>query len=180
MFQPNKFLDPKQVLFQAKVSPGQTVVDLGAGNGFYALESAKLVGDKGLVYVVDILEAALNYVASTGRMQKLRNIKTIRADLDQTTACQEIPTGTADFVIAANVVHQLKKPMSLVEQAFRVLKTGGKLLVVEWNKQPSPFGPDFNPRVDVDEAKALAAANSFQPAGQVETDRYHYGLVFIK
>ena len=51
-----KFLDPEKVLFHSGLTKAQTVVDLGTGSGFYAVAASKIVGERGRVYVFDILE----------------------------------------------------------------------------------------------------------------------------
>jgi ubiquinone/menaquinone biosynthesis C-methylase UbiE len=175
-----KFLDPERILFSAGLTAGQTVVDLGAGSGFYSLAAGKLSGDQGLVYSVDILERALEHVASEGRVKGLRNLKTLRTDLEQSNSCKAIPTGTADLVILANILHQIRKPEVLFAESYRLLKTGGKLLTVEWNDQPGPIGPPVAERMGQKQLIKLATSSNFKEAGLVPADIYHYGLVFIK
>jgi len=68
----------------------------------------------------------------------------------------------------------------LFAESYRILKTGGKLLVVEWNDQPSPIGPAASERMPVSQIKKLAASSNLKEAGVVPADAYHYGLVFIK
>src|SRR3989344_2387706 len=121
-----RFLDPEKILFQSGLSSGQMVADLGAGSGFFALASSKIVGDNGAVFVVDIMEHALNNVASEARLKNLRNIRPIRADLEKETACKDIPSGQADLVIFANVLHQIKNQEKLMKQAYGLLRTDGK------------------------------------------------------
>lgn len=175
----NKFLNPEQILFGAGLSMGQTVVDLGAGSGFYATAAAKLTGDTGNIYVVDVMDSALDHVSAEARLRGYRSIKTIRADLEKDDV-SEVPTGCADMVVLANVIHQLNNRKSLFALAYRMLKTGGKLVVVDWNTFPSPIGPSISSRVDEGEVSQTAAHSSFKPAGKLTTDKYHYGLVYIK
>lgn len=181
MFQPGtKFLDPERVLFQSGLGKNQVVADLGAGSGFYAIASGKIVGDGGSVYVVDIMESSLNHVASEARLKAIRNIKTLRADLEQPGAVNSIPSGTVNLVIFANVLHQVKNREKLFDDAYRLLQTGGKILIVEWNEQVGSFGPPAAERITEAEAKQLADKKSFKFSGKLETDRYHYGLIFSK
>ncbi len=181
VFDPSlKFTDPEKILFAAGLTAGQTAVDLGAGSGFFSLAAAKIVGEQGMVYPVDILETALDHIAAEARMKGLRNIKTARADLEQTESAAIIPPGTIDFVIVSNILHQLRNKNNLFLEAYRLLKTGGKLLVLDWNDQPSPIGPAAAERVSPAEALKLVQAANFKPAGEVPSDVYHYGLTFIK
>lgn len=181
VFDPShKFLDPEKLLFSAGLTAGQIVADLGTGSGFYTLAAGKIVGEQGLVYSTDILETALDHVAAEGRLKGLRNLKTFRCDLEQASSCLTIPTGTVDMVILANITHQLKNQTALFAESYRVLKTSGKLVVVEWNDQPAGFGPSASDRVSVDQIRKLAGQAVLKEAGTLPTDPYHYGLMFIK
>lgn len=181
VFQPGtRFLDPEKILFQAGLRPGQLVADLGAGSGFFAVASSKMVGETGQVYVVDIMEQALNHLSSEARLKGLRNIHTIRADLEESRACKDIPQGAVDLVILANILHQIKNKQVLLDESYRLLKTGGKLLVIEWNTDPSPIGPRANERVYEPEVLKLAEKSALKKVSRIDADRYHYCFLFAK
>jgi ubiquinone/menaquinone biosynthesis C-methylase UbiE len=174
-----RFLSPAEVLFRTGLAAGQNVVDLGAGSGFFALASGKMVGNEGTVYVVDVLEKSLEHVAAEARLNKLRNLKTIRHDLEKGEV-DEIPGGVADLVVVANLIHQIKHTEHLMNEIYRVLKTSGKLLVVDWNSRPVSFGPKASERVSENQVKELAGKYSLKFNENVETDEFHYGLIFTK
>ncbi|OGE73605.1 MAG: hypothetical protein A3I07_01080 [Candidatus Doudnabacteria bacterium RIFCSPLOWO2_02_FULL_42_9] len=175
-----KFIDPEKVLFAAGLTSNQTVADFGAGSGFYSLAAAKIVGDGGMVYSLDIQEPVLDHIAAEARLKKLRNIRTIQADLEQKEAIKEIPAGTVDLVLLVNISHQLKNLVNIYAEAYRVLKSGGKVLVVEWNDQPGPVGPTSGTRITESEVSKAAIKATFKPAGTLHVGSYHYGLIFIK
>jgi len=122
----------------------------------------------------------LSNVVSEARIRNLRNIKTIRTDLEQPESCKAIPSGISDVVVLANVLHQITDKTNLLAEVYRLLKTSGKLLLVEWNDQPAPIGP-----VSADRLKEAAVLDMVQAASlkfvrKLETDRFHYGLIFTK
>src|SRR3989344_678906 len=176
----SKFLDPQKILFAVGIANGQTLADLGAGSGFYSLTAGKLVGEQGLVYSVDILDSALGRIASEARVQGIKNIKTMLCDLEQARSCQQIPTGSVDVVLMANSSHQITNLNNLFAEAYRLLKTGGKLLVIEWNEEPSVLGPASKQRISSQEVRKTAAKATLKEVGTIPADTYHYGLVFIK
>ncbi len=181
IFDPSrKFLDPEKVLFAAGLSSGQTFADLGSGSGFYSLAAAKIVGEQGTVYSVDILESALDHTAAEARLKGLRNIKTLMCDLEQAQACKQVSAGTVDMVLFANITHQIKNRANLFAEAYRILKTGGKLVVIEWNDQPSPIGPVAAERISESETTTLARKAALKSSGTLSVDPYHYGVIFIK
>jgi ubiquinone/menaquinone biosynthesis C-methylase UbiE len=175
-----KFLDPEKVLFASGLSAGQSFADIGAGSGFYSVAAAKITGEQGMVYSVDILGPTLDHIAAESRLKGIRNIKTLQCDLEQKNACHIISTGSMDMVLFANIAHQVKKSANLFAEAYRLLKTGGKLVVVEWSDQPGPIGPPADQRISAVRITKLSADAAFRSAGNITTDIYHYGLVFIK
>jgi ubiquinone/menaquinone biosynthesis C-methylase UbiE len=174
------FINPEKILQQAKLTIGETVVDLGTGSGFYALAAARLVGGQGKVYVLDILESALSHVTSEAKLKSYKNIESLRCDLEEPNSCQRIPDAEADFVIMGNITHQLANRDNLMKEIYRMLKTRGRLLIVDWNDKQNPVAPPDKVRVTEDEAKELANSNNLKFVNHVNTDAHHYGLLFIK
>jgi ubiquinone/menaquinone biosynthesis C-methylase UbiE len=177
---PSRFLDPAAVLMGAQLKPGDRFVDFGCGNGFYAVPAAKLVGSEGTVIAVDILDDALEATASAAQFHNLRNIKLLRCDLESPLACK-IPPGSCDMALAANIMHQAKAKEEIVAAAYRCLKTGGRFIVVDWDKAPrAPFGPPVPDRLSRRDMTEMAEHVGMRFLYEVPTDEYHYGLVFIK
>ena len=174
-----KFLDPEKVLHAVELDKNMIVADLGSGNGFFTVPAARIIGEQGQVWAVDILEEALGNLISLARMEGRNNILTQQCDLDAPQSCN-IPELTCDLVIVGKVLAQMKNPQNLANEAYRILKTGGKLLVVEWKKQSSVLGPSLDQRISLEDAKKLFIAQAFKFGGDIETDKYHYGLIFEK
>ena len=175
-----KFVDPERVLFAAGLGKGQNFADFGSGSGFYTMGAAKIVGEQGNVYSVDVLESALDHIVAEARLKGLKNIKTLQCDLEQSAACKLVPAGSVDMVLFANITHQIKNSNNLFGEAYRLLKTGGKLVIIEWNQQPSPIGPVAADRLSEAEVSSSAKKSGFKTAGNLTVDPYHYGLMFIK
>src|SRR3954447_5970259 len=69
--------DCKTLLAALKVKPGDTVCDMGCGNGFYTLKLAKLVGKDGRVIAVDIQPEMLELLKTAAKTEKLTNIEPV-------------------------------------------------------------------------------------------------------
>lgn len=174
----NKFVDPASVIAQMSLKNGHCVADLGCGSGFYALAAARQVGNTGMVYAVDVQEAKLDATQSAARQSGLKNITIVKADLDKPLL--DIPESTCDGVILASIIHEIESREALMKNAYRILKTGGQILAVEWKKQATPIGPDMARRVGQAELEQVMASAGLRKDKDVETDGYHYAVLFIK
>lgn len=172
------FIDPASVIAQVGLHSGQTVADLGAGSGFYALPTAKVVGNTGVVYAVDVQDAKLDATQSAARQSGLKNITVIKADLDKPLL--DIPEASCDCVIIASIIHEIDSQPALIKNIYRLLKTGGKVLAVEWKKELTPFGPAIERRVSLEELQKLFAVAGLRKDRDLSTDGYHYAALFVK
>ena len=73
---------------------------------------------------------------------------------------------------------QSNKEDAIIEEAKRVLKTGGQLLILDWMKESS-LGPEQG-RTAVDKVKKIAKKLDFKLKEELSVGKYHYGLLFIK
>ena len=68
-FGKSELLDAGKILQEVlEIQPGQIVADLGAGGGMFTIQTARLVGDRGQVYAVDIMKSSLSDIESKARM----------------------------------------------------------------------------------------------------------------
>lgn len=171
--------DPKAALDSLEVAQGQVVADLGCGNGFYVIPAAQMVGGSGMVYAVDILKQALATVQSKARRRGLTNIKLIWTNLEKPGATK-IPDQSVDIAWIVHVFHQSTQRTKVAKEAFRMLKPGGKLAVVEWSKQAIPMGPPVEKRVSKEDAQKSTEEAGFKFSKEINAGAYHYGLAFVK
>jgi ubiquinone/menaquinone biosynthesis C-methylase UbiE len=116
------FMDADKDLMEVGLRRGQTVLDYGCGVGSYALPAARLVGQEGTVYALDIHPLAIEAVQRRARKQGLANIHTIRSGLDTGLA-----DGSVDIVLLYDVVHAVNNKLALLRELYRVLRPGGTL-----------------------------------------------------
>lgn len=151
---PKRFIheQPDKILRAAGVSANITVVDVGCGTGFYTFPLARIVGEKGLVYAVDISSEMLEFFKRELEKHNLKNIKPI---LSQET---NIPLNDsiADMVITVNMLHEAYDKDAFIKELKRILKKNGRLLIIDHQKDPNlTGGPPFEERVSYGEAFSL-------------------------
>jgi ubiquinone/menaquinone biosynthesis C-methylase UbiE len=79
-----------------------------------------------------------------------------------------------------NILHA-EKPEELLKEAYRILKTGGKLGVIHWNYDPeTPRGPPIGIRPRPEQCAKWAIEVGFKFENRHDLELYHYGLVFSK
>jgi len=177
----NELLNPEYLLrdvlhlnFQSKVA------DLGCGSmAFFTLQAAKLVGEKGIVYAVDILKEVLSSAESRAKQEGLYNIRTVWSDVEIVGAAK-ITSESLDYALLVNTLFQTRKHQEVIAEAYRLLRPGGRLMVIDWITAGSPIGPTQELRVDPAEAKRLAGEAGFKVEKEFKAGANHYGIIFIK
>lgn len=174
----DSFLNPNYVVAQTGLMQGQTVADLGSGSGFYVLPSAQMVGATGTVYAVDVVEEKLAATISMANQFGIKNIKVIQADLAKPFL--DILNNSCDLVIVGNILHEISDREMLLKNIYRILKTPGRVLVVEWKKTATPFGPSLEKRIDPQTMEILLMKMGLRKIKDLESDHYHYAILFEK
>ncbi|MBU0707284.1 methyltransferase domain-containing protein [Patescibacteria group bacterium] len=174
----NELLDPQKIIQKAGVSYSMKVADFGCGgSGIFSLQAAKAVGDKGIVYAVDILKSVLASVLSKARMQGINNVKTVWSNLEIFKATK-IPDNNLDCGLLINTLFQSKRQKEMLQEVKRMIKREGMMLIVDWKPQGAPFGPLETDRVSAEKIEAIARDLGFQLLESFEAGPYHYGLLF--
>ncbi len=175
------FLDPKSILKRLKIQAGQRVVDLGCGGGYFVIEAAREVGDNGLVYGVDVLPTVLSALHSRARLYGLFNIRTVWSNAEVHGGARAIKDGSVDFVLMIQLMSQSRKHEQIFKEASRMLKNGGKILIVDWRSDHGyRFGPPKENCIGQELVKQLADRVYWATEGEFEAGPYHYGLIFRK
>lgn len=173
-----KFLSPANIVAQAGVSSGQIVADFGCGSGYYTVPAAQIVGSNGRVYAVDIMADKLAVAQSTAMHSGCKNVTVVQADLEK--PIKDIAEGSCDVVVISNILHLAKDRESVIRNAYSILKTGGKLVTVEWKNEKTPLGPPLGARISPEELSTILNSLGFRKEREVNADSFHYCLVFVK
>jgi ubiquinone/menaquinone biosynthesis C-methylase UbiE len=177
----NELLNPEKILKdELGLMPGAYVGDFGCGGaGYFAIQSAKIVGNSGLVYAVDILQPVLKNIESRAKELNLNNIKLMWSNLEKFGACK-INNDYLDFGLIINVLFQNKDKKMILKEVSRMIKPLGKLLIVDWKEGRFPLGPRQDDKISSESVVQLASEFGLKLAKKFEAGQYHYGLVFEK
>lgn len=131
------FLNPQEVLEQLKLKKEMIAADFGCGSGGWALPLAKKL-EEGTIYAIDILEEPLSALKARAKLEKILNIEIIRADVEKRTP---LSSNSVDLALMTDLLFECEDKKIVLEEGKRVLKPGGKILVVDW-KLDATIGPE--------------------------------------
>jgi len=175
-----QFLDPQAMVDYSGVGEGDRVADLGAGSGgYFTIPMAHAVGYTGKVYAVDLNREALATIEFAKKQENLLQIETIWADIEKPNATG-IRAASLDYVFLKNVLFQNTHHDAILAEAFRLLKKGGVLVIVDWRQNDENLGPDFSQLINREELFALATKQGFARVDEGQVGGYHFFHIYRK
>ncbi len=121
----DRFRKPEKLLRQTGIEEGQTVLDFGCGPGSYTIPAARMVGENGRVYALDIHPLASKAIERKARKRGIRNVTTIVSDRD--TGLQD---ASVDVALAYDMIHMVKDKRAMLDELHRVIKPSGLLSIL--------------------------------------------------
>ncbi len=167
-----EFVNPDQILSQLSLKAGMTAADFGSGSGGWVVPLAKRL-EEGKVYAIDVLEEKLSALKSKAQLQKLNNIETIVDDAE--TRIERLSDESCDLVLMTNLLFECDDKRGVMAEGKRVLKSGGRILIVDWIKD-NPLTKEIE-YVSFDEIKDIAKELGLKIEKEFPAGSYHYALI---
>ncbi|MDP3677322.1 MAG: methyltransferase domain-containing protein [Novosphingobium sp.] len=124
------------VMDLAKIRPGTTVADIGAGDGYYTVRLAERVGAKGKVLAQDIDRGALERLGQRVEREKLDNVFIKPGAPDD----PRLPANSFDRVFMVHMYHEVAEPYAFLWRMSGALKKGGQVIVVDRDRPTDQHG----------------------------------------
>lgn len=173
---PQEFIRPEKFWRDLGLRANQVVVHLGSGAGFYLIPAAKIVGPKGKVVGLDILEGAVEEAINRAQRAGVAEIVSVdRVNLENDQG-SNLPAYIADWTLVANILYQ-SDPVKIMTEARRITKRGGAIVVVEWDNISTPLGPPAEQRVAKEDILKIAELLHLKSTKEFHPSPYHYGLI---
>lgn len=171
------FSDPKTNVLQLGLRDGMRIADLGSGTGHYTLAAAAAVGHDGKVYAVDIHEDMLAHVKDAAHQKGIRNIETVWGNIEKPGGTK-LRDHTIDAAILSNTLFQIEHKDAALKEVQRILKPGGRLLVIDWAGAYGGMGPKPDHVVSEHAAEELFITGGFHKLKDFRAGPHHYAIVF--
>lgn len=162
--------NPESILALIGLSAGQTFVDVGCGDGFFALPAARIVGPLGRIIGIDIDADALDRLRREAVREGLENIFLHHGPAEEIILCSIC----ADVIFFGIDLHDFDDPARVLERAREMVKPAGVVVDLDWRKEMQPFGPPFEKRFSVEYAVSLMERAGLRVESVAESGIYHY------
>lgn len=170
---------PKAVLDQVKIPAGSAVADFGCGTGAFVKALSGIVGPGGKIYAVDVQQNLLSRLAAECEELGIKNMETMWGDVEAVGG-SKLRDGILDYVVLSNILFQVESRQGLVAEAKRVLKPGGRAILVDWKESFNNLGPHQKDVISESQAEQLFIAAGFISEKRLTVGGFHYGILFKK
>ncbi len=142
------------LLRELNLKPGMSVMDVGAGTGYYSRRMASLVAPTGKIFAIDVQPEMVSMLATLAKQAPYANVKPILGSAKSVA----LSDGVADLAIMVDVYHELEFPVETLASIKRALKPGGKVVFVEYRAE--------DPRVPIKALHKMSEAQIRREAEQ--------------
>jgi len=166
------------ILKASSVSPGMDVADIGAGTGLFTRLFSRQLGADGRVYAVDISRPFVENILRESREQGLKNVAGVVNSPDDAM----LDANSIDLAFTVDTYHHFEYPRSMLASIHKALRSAGRLIIIDFVKQPGKSSSWVMGHVRADKKKVIDEVSS---AGFVLIDdkpllRSNYFLEFRK
>ena len=147
-------LPPALVLRDIGLESHSVWVDIGCGTGFFTIPLANEVKQ---VYALDIRTEMLSDLSESLTQQEIHNVKVLQSEESRFP----IPDQLVDGILTSLVLHEVEQPSEFFRELNRILRLGGRLVVIEWAKASTEMGPPLDHRMSIQQLDDLAISAGF-------------------
>lgn len=169
-------LPPKETLLEMGLVEGDVMADIGCGIGYFATEAAKVIGESGKVYGLDILEEMLEETRERAAREGIGNIETVLTE----EYSLKLEDESVDYAFTVNVVHEVEDKERFLGEINRVLKSGGRFAVMDFEKKEMEMGPPMDHRISIEEMERLLLSSGFKALERKSFSGIFYGIISTK
>ncbi len=171
-------VDKEKVFAALDLKKDTVLLDVACGVGKYSIAASEIIGNKGVIYAVDLWEEGINALKQTIGEKGIKNIRPLLSDVNKYIPAED---RSIDVVLMATVLHDLievNTEKGTLREVRRVLKPEGKLVIIEFKKIEGPPGPPVAIRLTPEETEKIVSAYGFRQEKVIDAGPFHYLSVF--
>lgn len=165
--------DPEKIIKLLGLKNSDIVADLGCGTGYFSVPISNKVNK---VYSIDVQQEMLDYLLQKIQSQQISNIEVL---LSKDVNKIPLPKESVTVLLTVNTLHEFQDVQQMIKEIWRVLKSNGKVAIIDFKKENTSLGPPVSIRISQCHAIKL-----FQNMGLknvvVHDLKSHYLLIFQK
>jgi len=170
-----EILPPEKTLINLGLTEGDIMADIGCGIGYFSFPAAKIVGNNGLVYALDISPEMLQEVETKATENNYINIKTILTEENDFM----VEEGKITFALICNVLHETANLEIFLGEVKKLISPKGKVAIVDWEKVTTEYGPPIEHRLDKLELTKLLEELGFSNISNISIGENFYGITAL-
>jgi ubiquinone/menaquinone biosynthesis C-methylase UbiE len=118
---------PERVITSLKVEPGDTVADIGAGDGYFTFRLAEAVGPDGRVFAVEVNDELVDTLRRKAREENHSSVQAVKGEFDDPL----LPDGELDLIFLCNSYHHIKNRAEYFARLRNDLRPGGRVAIID-------------------------------------------------
>src|SRR3989344_7645609 len=154
------FSAPEKNIEQLGLADNLVVADFGAGSGAYTIAAAEAMHGTGKVYAIEVQKDLLTRLENTCKEKHIGNVSFLWGDVELLGGTK-LSDGVCDVVVVSNVLFQASDKKNVLDEARRVLKQGGRLMLIDWRASFNTMGPTTEQVFPGTEARKLVESLNF-------------------
>lgn len=173
--QRNLLIQPDALIRQIPIGGNHTFLDVGAGSGFFTIPMAESTSGK--VYAMDPDVRMLSIIENKAKEKGLTNIELVQDYVENLS----IGNNTIDFAVASLILHEVSSLTTALSKIFDVLKPGGHLLCLEYQKDDLIIeGPPMSVRIESEELEKGLSLTGFEIVNKSKINDAIYTILAVK
>lgn len=173
--QRERLIPPEVLISQLPIKNNHTLLDVGAGSGFFTIPMAERTSNK--VYAMDPDNRMLDVIEAKAKEKGLHNIELLQETIENLS----LQNDSVDFVMASLILHEVKSLSIALAKIFDVLSAGGHLLCLEYEKDDLIIeGPPMSIRIRSEELEKTLLSIGFHIVKNTKINDAIYTVLAVK
>lgn len=172
-----RFVIPEKAVTHFHLKEGDVVADFGSGTGYFLPALSAAVGADGTIYACEIQKNLVETMERFIKEKQLSNVKTLWCDFEKAGG-SKLQDHSCDVVTLINTLFQIQDKSVVAGEIRRVLRPGGRAIVIDWTESFGGMGPTPDMVVTQQQTEDVFTAAGYTMETTFDAGDHHYGISF--